>query len=95
MLFVTARLHSRVKYVLARQHLGFVSPLKKKIKKIVVVFSMSVAGNWGHLTWVRHSLIPRAALVIAISVRCVFVFSCFRVFVCPNNGMAASVSDFS
>ena len=48
--------------------------------------SLSLAENSGHLTWVRHSSCKRAALAIPVSV--------CSVFLCPNNGMAASVGDF-
>ena len=48
--------------------------------------SLSLAENSGHLTWVRHSSCKRAALAIPVSV--------CSVFLCPNNGMAASVWDF-
>ena len=48
--------------------------------------SLSLVENSGHLTWVRHSSRKRAVLPIPISV--------CSVFICPNNGMAASVWNF-
>ena len=47
--------------------------------------SLSLAGNSGHLTWVRHSS-RKSSATIPISVCCIFM--------CANNGMAASVWDF-
>ena len=44
--------------------------------------SLSLAGNWGRFTWLRHSIPETAALTVATSV--------CRNFVCPNNGLAAS-----
>ena len=48
--------------------------------------SLSLVGNSGGLTWVRHNSRKSSA---THSYQCVY-----RIFVCPNNGMAARVWDF-
>ena len=48
----------------------------------ICISSLSLAGNWGHFTWLRHSIPDRAALPISTSL--------CRNFQCPNNGLAVS-----